>query len=526
MFQNRNKRKQWFQRKPENKEEKEEKEVELKTNTIIKTPKIESKNARLSEILDEGLLNEQESKPVNEPNTSIIDTGSFSTVYKVTDEKNFIYAKKVCDLTILDYETYITDSSIREIAALSKLSGNFVPELYSINYSLNKVNINMEYIPHNLITFSKTMSYIERIRLVPNILYQLISCVYNMEMNGFYNFDIKPENILVNNKKEIKLCDFGLSKFFFKFANKESCNSTVIYLAPEDTTINYSPNSMLWKIAFSVIVFLLKDCYYIPEILLSNVTDFDINKYTTEYDIIRGIHRELKKLEYIKLQNTPLSDLKTYLGDFGISIFNLLEKMLYVDTTHRISIKEAYNLPVFARFKKIYPAVLPKYKNSLYVKCWLKKQPNLDYNMRSNLISYLCAISQPIRSIGVVPLAMILCDKYLDVKKNISNYTEYTIIGICCLSIANSLCYYNTPSIKDYVNCQCSDDDFIEKLKDVITSLRGDLYYNTFLDDVDIIENEENIFFNQLFYIKINNTLSNVIPPYNNKKLLKYYNTM
>lgn len=569
-----NKRKQWFQRKDvetkklerqEKKLEKlNEKEQKKKQLLAIETPKVTTCNYNKNF--------EEEIRYSNPTETQdLIGVGAYSKVYKTNLPLPNIYDSTHCARKLTPLFNFsaanklvVFQTTIRDIAALSKLSGTYSPQFYSITkqpeYNAD-ININMECCDMNLTQYSKTLSYIERIRLVPNILFQLVSSAYNMSLNGIYHCDIKPANVLINNKreiKEVKITDYGLTKFLFNFCHTQLTESTFAYTPPENATNKYvfKANSMLWSIACTISTFLFKDSMYIIELLLSqaaidnadsickinsaNLNQDSLNKLL--YVIFSTIKE--KNITKVDLTNSFFQDLPKYLGDYGNSIVKLLEKMLYINCYERISLEDAYKSSVFDRFKKIYPEVFIPYKNNLYVKCWKNKQVNLNYTMRFYVNSWLFRIAsllgenqvdtdkttnKDIGILGLLPLSVVLSDKYLDVVPNIEE-KNYKLLALSCLIIVSSIYDNYGYSINDYVFLVghiYSELDFVEMIKSIIEKLKGDLYYHTFEHEINDGYGYLSLFGNnmEIFCNKLEKVLCNIHPPYNNKKLITYFNS-
>ncbi|WWD20620.1 hypothetical protein CI109_105096 [Kwoniella shandongensis] len=88
--------------------------------------------------------------------------------------------------------------------------------------------------------------------------------------------DVKPTNVLINKKGEVKLCDFGVSGQLEKSLAKTNigCQS---YMAPErikSETVNQNPtytvSSDVWSVGLSIVE-LAKGCYPYPPETYSNV---------------------------------------------------------------------------------------------------------------------------------------------------------------------------------------------------------------------------------------------------------------
>lgn len=52
------------------------------------------------------------------------------------------------------------------------------------------------------------------INIIKSYLYQIVSAVKYMNENSMMHRDLKPQNILINDKGKIKICDFGETKMF------------------------------------------------------------------------------------------------------------------------------------------------------------------------------------------------------------------------------------------------------------------------------------------------------------------------
>ena len=90
------------------------------------------------------------------------------------------------------------------------------------------------------------------------------------------NLDVKPTNVLINKKGQVKLCDFGVSGQLEKSLAKTNigCQS---YMAPErikgesqNQLSTYTVSSDVWSVGLSIIE-LAKGCYPYPPETFANV---------------------------------------------------------------------------------------------------------------------------------------------------------------------------------------------------------------------------------------------------------------
>lgn len=81
-----------------------------------------------------------------------------------------------------------------------------------------------------------------------DVIFKLLLALNHMNSMRVVHRDLKPENILVDESGDIKIIDFGLSKYFTPGYPLKDMVGTPLYMAPEVTTGEYSPNCDLWSV--------------------------------------------------------------------------------------------------------------------------------------------------------------------------------------------------------------------------------------------------------------------------------------
>ena len=178
-----------------------------------------------------------------EVNINQVGHGSFGRVYKSTyqDEQGKIIEVAVKKINIRSNEGFPL-SAIREISILRKYCHrNIVPFINSFvdppkPNKKGNVSLVYEYAQHDLASLIKENIDFD-LDCIKSIMFQILSGVKFIHDNYILHRDIKPANILLKNKGEVKLADFGLSRFFEKRKNqwKAYTNNVVTlwYRAPE-----------------------------------------------------------------------------------------------------------------------------------------------------------------------------------------------------------------------------------------------------------------------------------------------------
>jgi serine/threonine/tyrosine protein kinase RAD53 len=243
-----------------------------------------------------------------------IGNGNFSNVYlckSLTDEK--IYCVKVINRDLLHG---IHSSSLnKEIVnheidiaknILMKSHNKYIINCKGVYESLNEVYIIYKYIKNgNLITFLKNKireKPEDKLKLIDTILYQLIKAVTYVQKLGVSHRDIKPDNVLVDVKKngkfKIQLIDYGLSKCI-SYSEEMNLNvGSLVFTAPEILlNYKYRMNIDTWS------------CGIMAYFLLFDNLPFNINSSEDEPDLVKQkIIQSKFKFPYVNNEKNKLDE--------------------------------------------------------------------------------------------------------------------------------------------------------------------------------------------------------------------------
>ena len=312
-----------------------------------------------------------------EVNINQVGHGSFGRVYKSTyqDEEGKIIEVAVKKINIRNNEGFPL-SAIREISILKKYRHrNLVPFINSFvdppKPNINKkgnVSLVYEYAQHDLASLIKENIDFD-LDCIKSIMFQILSGVKYIHDNYILHRDIKPANILMLNKGQVKLADFGISRFFEKRKNqwKAYTNSveTLWYRAPELllSECYYKTSIDMWSVGCVMAELFTKQPLFKEQNAANQIKAiFNFigrpkeEELTRYYKINEGISPEFpKNLETIMPESGEIIDIEKnlveldktkYLGE-SKSALDLIKGLLIFNVNKRLSADQALNHEFF-----------------------------------------------------------------------------------------------------------------------------------------------------------------------------------
>ena len=253
-----------------------------------------------------------------------IGKGGFCTVYKAIYKGNKkTYALKVIDKSILKNEEEIKNI-INEIKIMNELDSPNLLKLITNFEDENNIYIILPICKNGQLydLLHKSNKKVKNIN-IKKYLYQTIKAINNLHKKGIIHRDIKPENILIDNKDNALLSDFGIATHCKEGEKRNTYCGTDEYLAPEVIRAQpYDKKIDIWAIGI-----LIYEC-------ISPLGKTPFNK-------IDFLQRTEDNKNYI-IKNDK--DLKIkYDKDFDPFAKNLIEKILKINPDDRISIDNILN---------------------------------------------------------------------------------------------------------------------------------------------------------------------------------------
>ena len=164
-----------------------------------------------------------------------IEEGSYGVVYRAKDNATgAIYALKRFKLEKEMNGFPVT--SLREIHMLKLLNHPNIVQIREVvtTSDLSKVFMVMEYMEHDLKSLMEAMAAPFMLSEAKTLFHQLLSAINCMHQNWIIHRDLKTSNLLMNNRGQIKIADFGLARQFGSpLGEMTQCVVTLWYRSPE-----------------------------------------------------------------------------------------------------------------------------------------------------------------------------------------------------------------------------------------------------------------------------------------------------
>ncbi|KAG8218794.1 kinase-like domain-containing protein [Butyriboletus roseoflavus] len=285
--------------------------------------------------------------PLIDPGTG---EGTYATVYKGRSRTtNEIVALKEIHL---DAEEGTPSTAIREISLMKELKHVNIVRLHDVIHTETKLVLIFEYCDQDLKKYMDQHG--ERGALEPatvrSFMYQLLKGTSFCHENRVLHRDLKPQNLLINRKGELKLGDFGLARAFGVPVNTFSNEVVTLWYRAPDVLLGsrtYNTSIDVWS------------CGCIFSEMISGVPLFrgrdnqdqllHIMRIigTPDDRVLRKIATDSPEITIKQYPKYPKISFQQVLPKASPQAIDLLERLLQFDPSKRITATEALSHPYF-----------------------------------------------------------------------------------------------------------------------------------------------------------------------------------
>lgn len=284
--------------------------------------------------------------------------GSYATVYKGLSRINniFVALKEIQ----LQAEEGIPFTAIREASLLKELKHANIVRLHDIIPAKEHLVLVFEYLHTDLCIFLEERPYGVHANNAKLLLFQLLRGLHYIHKKKILHRDIKPQNVLLSNRGDLKLADFGLARAKSVPSRTYTHEIVTLWYRPPDVLLgstHYTTSLDIWGVGCIFIEmisgFPLFPGVKSPRDQLNKIFKVCGTPHGDQWPVVKGEYAEDSFERYPKLR---LSHQAPRIKTIPYSE-ELAERMLQINPRNRISAEAA--------MKHIFFADLPKAIHSL-----------------------------------------------------------------------------------------------------------------------------------------------------------------
>jgi cyclin-dependent kinase-like len=299
----------------------------------------------------------------------IVGEGAYGIVLKCVHKttKETVAIKKFKDKDTED--SVIKKVIVRELKGLRSLKHPCVINLKDAFRQNDRLYLVFEYCEKSLLDLlnvygNKGMP----INLIKSITYQVLKAIQFMHEKDFLHRDIKPENILLTQANKVKICDFGFCRMQ---KNRGQVLTDYVatrwYRSPELLiTPRYDKSVDIWALGCVIGEMISGDPLFPGDNLLDQLSKIynRLGKLPELYHSLLKANKETSQINFDELLSNPDEYRDGFLRNHYFKfcksdeLIDLLEQMLDLDFTKRITAFDALNHPFFhdlQEYKEIFP---------------------------------------------------------------------------------------------------------------------------------------------------------------------------
>lgn len=176
--------------------------------------------------------------------------GTYATVFKGRNRQTgeLVALKEIH----LDSEEGTPSTAIREISLMKELKHDNIVALHDVIHTENKLMLVFEYMDGDLKKYMDTQGERGALRppVIKSFMYQLLKGIDFCHKNRVLHRDLKPQNLLINGKGQLKLGDFGLARAFGIPVNTFSNEVVTLWYRAPDVLLGsrtYNTSIDIWS---------------------------------------------------------------------------------------------------------------------------------------------------------------------------------------------------------------------------------------------------------------------------------------
>ncbi|SPC66930.1 probable PHO85 - cyclin-dependent protein kinase [Ustilago sp. UG-2017b] len=276
--------------------------------------------------------------------------GTYATVYKGRSRlNNEVVALKEIHL---DAEEGTPSTAIREISLMKELRHNNIVRLYDVIHTESKLMLVFEFMEQDLKKYMEIHGHCCALDpvTVRSFMFQLLKGTAFCHENRVLHRDLKPQNLLINKRGELKLADFGLARAFGIPVNTFSNEVVTLWYRAPDVLLGsrtYSTSIDIWS-AGCIMAEMISG---LP-LFRGRDNNDQLNQIlrilgTPDDNTMKRLVNDSPEIQVRPFPRVPRVPFQNMFPNAHPLAIDLLDKLLKFDPTQRISADEALRHPYF-----------------------------------------------------------------------------------------------------------------------------------------------------------------------------------
>lgn len=277
--------------------------------------------------------------------------GTYGVVYKAKnrDTDEIVALKRI---RLESEDEGVPCTAIREISLLKELKHRNIVRLYEVIHTEKKLTLVFEYLDQDLKKYLDSCPGSGPPATMKSFLWQLLKGVAFCHEHRVLHRDLKPQNLLINKKGELKLADFGLARAFGIPVRSYSHEVVTLWYRAPDVLMGsrkYGPPIDVWSAGCIFAEMATRHALF-PGSSVADELDRIFRTLGTPTDRDWPTIKELPDYR----EDFPVYPARAWadLAPLDPVGLDLLSKMLIYDPAKRPTCVECMRHPFFASFQK------------------------------------------------------------------------------------------------------------------------------------------------------------------------------
>ena len=289
----------------------------------------------------------------------VVGEGAYGIVYKCRNKENgkYVAIKKFKEIE----DKLVQKTMKRELKMLQMLKHDNVVDFQEAFIYKKNLFLVFEYVEKNLLeVLGKSPDGLNP-KLIRSFVFQMCKAVHYLHINNMIHRDVKPENLLIDENMQLKLCDFGFARKITLDGNNNNVNAMTDYVA---TRWYRSPELLLSKGIYGPEV-----DYWAIGCIMGELADGnpmfpgenEVDQLDCIIKVLGNLPQDLVNMFYdnplyngkeLLKVSRPESLERRYMGKLGPTAIDFLKGLLQLDPNKRINDETVFKHKYFTIFMK------------------------------------------------------------------------------------------------------------------------------------------------------------------------------